>query len=111
MILMQSEVVFVSQVRSWVGRDVLVVLTADAVCCVATESGDNASESGSMRFRRIPPSILKVRRMTRVCQKGVPERRCTAHSMGKLCVIRHINARIVISRRDNGSVAMMAIGA
>ena len=59
----------------------------------------------------MPPSMLKVRRMTRVCQKGVPERRWTAHSIGRLCVMRHMSANIVISRRVSGSVAMMAIGA
>ena len=66
---------------------------------------------GKMRLSKMPPSMLKVSRMTRVCQKGVPERRWTAHSIGRLCVMRHMSANIVISRRVSGSVAMMAIGA
>ena len=69
------------------------------------------SVSGRTMLSKIPPSMLKVSRMTRVCQNGVPERRWSAHSMGRLCVMRHINARIVISRSVRGSVAMMAIGA
>ena len=69
------------------------------------------SVSGSMRLRRMPPSMLKVRRMMRVCQKGVPQRRWTAHSIGRLWVMRHMSARIVISRNVSGSVAMIAIGA
>ena len=59
----------------------------------------------------MPPRMLNVSRMTRVCQKGVPERRCTAHSIGRLWVMRHMSARIVISRSVSGRVAMIAIGA
>ena len=89
--------------------DCSVADSGDMMLCVSV-AGEFVA-SGSILLSSMAPSMLHESRMMAVFHIGVPERCCTAHSIGRLCDMRHIRASMETSRIDRVSVLMIAIGA